>query len=191
MAPYIRELRRFTVAEYHSMVEKGIFKSGEPYELLDGQLVKKLTVNPPHSYTVYGLTDLLSNLLPEWLLLRIQQPVTLKESEPEPDLAVCIGPRSRYRATHPSPTDLLLVIEVADSSLTEDRTTRMRVYAEAKIVQYWIVNLADRQVEVHTNPRRGKNPGYRDRVVFAESSDLPLVLHGSNCGTLAVNELLP
>jgi len=67
----------------------------------------------------------------------------------------------------------------------------MKFYAEAKIVQYWIVNLADRQVEVYTNPRRGKNPVYRDRVVFAESSDLPLVLLGNNCGALAVNELLP
>ena len=191
MAPYIRELRRFTVAQYHGMLEKGILKSGEPHELLDGQLVKKMTVDPPHSYTVSALTDLLSKLFPQGLLLRIQQPVTLKDSEPEPDLAVCIGPRSRYRATHPSPTDLLLAIEVADSSLTEHRTTRMKFYAEAKIVQYWIVNLADRQVEVYTNPRRGKNPVYRDRVVFAESSDLPLVLLGNNCGALAVNELLP
>jgi Uma2 family endonuclease len=84
------------------------------------------------------------------------------------------------------------MVEVADSSLELDRTTKQRIYARAKIPIYWIVNLIDRQVEVYTNPTgAGAQAKYRNRRIFAENGEVPVVLNGQEVGRIAVRELLP
>jgi Uma2 family endonuclease len=84
--------------------------------------------------------------------------------EPEPDLAIVMGPAGRYDASHPTPADIAAVVEVADTTLQYDRTLKLRAYAQAGIAVYWLLNLEDRQVEVFTNPTAGAKLGYGSRV---------------------------
>ena len=96
-----------------------------------------------------------------------------------------------HDARHPGPKDLVLVVEVSDSSLGFDRGTKMAVYAAAKIVQYWIVNVNDRRVEVYTQPKGGKNPSYKLRTDYGPGDAVPVVVAGKQVGAVAVKELLP
>jgi hypothetical protein len=188
-----RPVRRFTVDEYHRMIATGILRSGEPYELIYGWIVEKMTINPAHAYTVGELDVRLSQLVGGRSVVRTQQPVTIGAagSEPEPDIAVAAGPSNRYKNRHPDPKDVPLVIEVADSSLAEDRSTKLQLYAAAKIPVYWILNLVDRRVEVYTQPRGGKNPTYRGQDTYGPDDSVPVVVAGTELGTILVRELLP
>jgi Uma2 family endonuclease len=119
-------------------------------------------------------------------------PVTVSDSEPQPDVAVARGDDSTYAARHPAPADLSLVVEVADFSLHTDRVEKARIYARAGIVTYWIVNLIDRRVEVHTAPSGpGAAPAYGQVQTFPPGSSVPVVLDGAVVGQVAVNDLLP
>jgi Uma2 family endonuclease len=186
-------VRRFTVDEYHRMIATGILRSGEPYELIYGWIVEKMTINPAHAYTVGELGTRLSQLGGGELIVRTQQPITIGAagSEPEPDVAVAAGPGNRYKNRHPEPRDVPLVIEVADSSLAEDRSTKLQLYAAAKIPVYWIVNLVDRRVEVYSQPRGGKNPAYRHQDTYGPDDAVPVIVGGRELGTIPVRELLP
>lgn len=184
-------VRRFTVDEYHALAEIGILKPHDHYELIDGWIIHTMTVNPPHAYALTALADLLKSLLPADWMLRTQLPVTFKTSEPEPDVVVVPGPKSRYKTAHPTPSAVELLVEIADSSLAEDRGIRLRVYAKAKIAVYWIVNINERCVEVYTQPRGGKNPGYKQQTNYGPDDAVPVVVGGKPVGTIAVKELLP
>jgi Uma2 family endonuclease len=175
------------------MLRIGILKEGERVELLDGLILEKMTIYPPHSYAVGQLNRLLTRLLDDGWDVRIQQPISIpsRDSEPEPDVLVALGPAARYIGRHPAPKDVALVIEVADSSLSEDQTAKLAVYAAAKLPTYWIVNLQDRRVEVYTEPRGGKNPTYRARQDCGPDDAVPIVLAGRTLGSLAVAEILP
>lgn len=155
-----------TVQQYHAMIASGILQEGEPIELIDGLLVRKdrrdsggsiLTVGPRHTTIVTRLDQLFIELLSAVEFYpRIQQPITLNGlSEPEPDVAVVRGSVDSYTDHHPGPADIALVVEVADSSLKDDRDTKLRLYAAAGIPAYWIVNLRDNVVEVFERPLPG------------------------------------
>src|SRR5262245_47723154 len=118
---YWPDLHRFTVAQYHDMVRNGILGENDRVELLDGWIVDKMTHNPPHDGTVSVVKDEVEPELPRGWMLRIQSAITLATSEPEPDLAAVKGPARRYMRSHPRPQDIGLLIEVADTSLAEDR----------------------------------------------------------------------
>lgn len=186
-----RETYLFTVEQYHRMLEAGILADGEPYELLEGLLVKKMTINPPHSVTVSLIDDRLRAVLPPQWSVRPGQPITLSDSEPEPDLSVVVAPVTRYLKSHPTPRDIGLVIEVSDTTLVDDRTVKARVYARARLPEYWIVNIPERQIEVYTRPRAGRSPAYLSRRDYADSQAVPLVLRGQAVATLPVTDLLP
>ena len=144
-AEVIRPLRR---NEYDALVALGVFQD-ERVELLDGALVAMSPVGPPHSSAVQKLTELLLPRLLGRATVRVQSPFAAHDlSEPEPDVAVV--PPGDYHAAHPRKA--YLVIEVADSSLQTDRSKKAAIYAECGIPEYWIVNLAQRCVEVHTDP---------------------------------------
>src|SRR5438128_1194075 len=132
--------RRFSVAEYHRLIQTGILTEDDNLELLEGYLVCKMSRNPPHDATIQKATKRLFRVLPAGWDLRIQSAVTLPDSEPEPDFAVVRGDETAYRAHHPGPPDVGLVIEVADSTLPGDRDDKGRIYARAGIPTYWIVN---------------------------------------------------
>ena len=145
LSPEIRPLRR---AEYDKLVELGVFED-ERIELLEGQLVQMSPIGPPHSSTVQKLNELLLPALLGRASVFVQAPfAALDSSEPEPDLA--ITPTGDYQFQHPS--EAYLIIEVAQSSLRLDRGQKQRIYAQAGVPEYWIVNVPERCIEVYTDP---------------------------------------
>ncbi len=185
-------LYQFSVAQYHALLQQGILKDEDRVELLEGYLVKKMGKNPPHATGVRLLRRLLGRLLPVGWFLDSENPVTTTESEPEPDIAVVRGTEEQYSARHPTPAEVGLLVEVADTTLPTDRGLKLRLYARAGIPVYWIVNLIDRQVEVYTDPTgAAAEPTYRNQQDFGPDATLPIVLDGQEVGRLAVRDLLP
>jgi Uma2 family endonuclease len=174
------------------MLEVGILRSGERVELVNGYLVNKMSRNPPHDSTIQSLAYLLIRGVPDGWQARIQSAVTLIGGEPEPDAAIVRGGPKTYNTRHPGPTDIAVVIEVADSSLAGDRTDKGADYAEAGVPEYWIVNLIDRIVEVYTQPSGpGVTPGYAARQDYSAAESVPVVLDGAAVGIVAVADIHP
>jgi Uma2 family endonuclease len=185
-------VRRFTVDEYHHMIESGVLHDDEPLELLEGWLVPKMTRKPPHDVAVVLASDALRTRIPQGYHLRIQCAETTSDSEPEPDIVVVRGVARDYTSRHPGPNETALVIEVADSSLTRDRSVKARVYARAGIAVYWIVNLVDSQIEVYTAPTGPcDEPRYQSRRDFHPRESAPLLIDGNEIGSIPAQDLLP
>jgi Uma2 family endonuclease len=184
-------IKRFTVEEYHRMGEIGFLAEDDRCELLRGLIVEKAVINPAHRYALQQATLLLTEIIPKKYCIVSQGPVTLSDSEPEPDLAVWIGTAQDYRTRHARASEVVLLVEISDTSLATDRGEKLQLYAEAKIPVYWIVNLQDRIVEVYTLPRGGRNPTYRSRVDFAAGMAVPVSIAGKPLGTISVDEILP
>jgi Uma2 family endonuclease len=184
--------RRFSVTEYHRLIELGILTEDDNLELLDGYLVHKMSRNPPHDAAIQkGLKRWLRLLPPGWDL-RVQSAITLTESEPEPDFAIVRGDETAYLTRHPTARDIGLVVEVSDSSLVGDRDDKGPIYARAGIDCYWIVNLNDRQVEVYTAPSGPvPDPRFLQRVDYRAGDSVSLLLGGTTLLQIAVQELLP
>jgi Uma2 family endonuclease len=181
-----------SVEQYHQMIEKGIFQDGDPVELVEGMLVKKMTKHEPHSLAASMLIRLLTGMLNTTWYIRVQDPVTTTDSEPEPDVCIVRGdPRHYCRLGHPpGPDDTGLLIEVADTSLAFDRGHKRRVYARAGIPTYWIVNIPDRIIEVYTDPTGPIEPAtYLTQHDFAVSEDVPVMLDGMEVGRIGVADL--
>jgi Uma2 family endonuclease len=167
--------KRFSVEEYHRMIAGGVFAEDERYELLDGVITPKMAKNPRHDGTIGLLSELLRPLLPAGCTLRIQSAITTLDSEPEPDIAIVRGAPASWLERHPRAEDIVLVVEVADTSLGRDRVHKGRIYARAGIATYWIVNLRERRLEVHEDPSGpGPEPCYRRRVDFREDEEIVL-----------------
>ena len=144
---------RFTVAEYHRMAEVGILGEDSRVELIRGQIVDKAPIGAPHLGMVNRLNRLLAGVLAGRGILSVQNPVRLDDgSEPEPDVVVLRPRADDYQTATPCPPDVLLLIEVADTSLDDDRAIKVPLYAENGIAECWIVNLLDRLVEVYRQP---------------------------------------
>jgi Uma2 family endonuclease len=151
MTTYPARTRRWTRGEYERLVEVGVFRVGEAVELLGGELVVGEPQGSAH-YTAIGLVEdtLRAALGPAWLV-RSQGPIALDDdSEPEPDVAVMRGARRDYSRHHPSRA--VLVVEVAESSLSIDREHKGSLYARAGLEDYWILNLIDRVLEIYRRP---------------------------------------
>jgi Uma2 family endonuclease len=141
---------RLTVADYHRLGDAGILGKDDRVELLDGQLVDMSPIGPRHALAVDALTELLVHAVAGRAHVRVQNPVTLDSgSEPQPDLTVVRRPWSGYPRAHPGPADILLLIEVADSSLELDLGAKRAIYARAGIAEFWIVDLTTDTVLVH------------------------------------------
>lgn len=177
--------RLFTVDEVLAMDRAGIFHPGERIELLDGEIILMPPIGEPHADGTTRLGRDLNYQLYNLAIVRVQQPVYLDDySLPEPDIAV-LRLRDDYHREHPSPADVFLLIEVADSSLQVDREVKLARYAGAGIPEVWIVNVPARQVEAYADPVDGR---YRSRrVVTADGSISPLAFPGVS---LAVADFL-
>ena len=148
-------LRRFTLDEYHRLIEIGFFDEDERVELLEGVLVYMSPLNPLHVRALVRLRRVIASFFARNdIEVRIQEPVSIPElmTEPEPDLVISRESGTVLDERHPYPEDILLLIEVSDSSLTYDRTRKGAIYAQAGIPDYWIWNLVDNQLEVYRDP---------------------------------------
>jgi len=186
-----RRLHRISVAQYHRMIQAGVLTEDHNVELLDGFLVAKMPHNPPHDGTITCIHRRLDRVLGDEWIVRVQCAITTKDSEPEPDLVVAKGPLEQYFQRHPSPVDIALAIEVANSTLEDDRYLKGRLYARARIPIYWIANLVDYRIEMYADPRGGKFPVYQQEAVFERSQAVPLVLQGKEIAKIPVKDLLP
>jgi Uma2 family endonuclease len=182
---------QFTVEQYERLVAIGFLTPKDRVELLEGWIVDKMPRDPPHACATDLVQDALRGLLPADWRLRDQKPIRAGESMPEPDVAVVKGPADRYARRHPIPADIALVIEVADTTLDEDRGRKGRIYARARLSVYWIVNLEEGKIEVYTDPKGGKTPAYRQRQDFGKKDAVPVVIAGKEVGRIPVKDLLP
>jgi Uma2 family endonuclease len=141
----------FTVAGYFQLVEKGYLEADDHVELLEGLVVASPPAGPLHAAITMHVANALKLAVGDRASLRIQMPLIAGSwSAPEPDVAVVPGAAEDYEQGHP--TRALLVVEIAESSLPQDRLTKSRIYARAGVPEYWIVNLRDRALEVRTLP---------------------------------------
>jgi Uma2 family endonuclease len=183
---------RFSVEQYHAMIQGSILTDDDPVELLEGWLVPKMPKNPPHRVATRLVREALEQVLPEGWYVDSQEPITLLDSEPEPDVIVVRGNTRQYLDRHPGPQDLALVIEVADTTLQRDRTLKKRTYARAGIPVYWIINLPERQIEVHTMPMQSlQEPDYKQRTDYGQVASIPVEIAGTEVTTLSIPALLP
>lgn len=153
LSPEMPPQMRISCGLYHEMIAKGVLTPEHRVELIDGYLIKKMSIGSPHASAVKALNFLLSRELGGNAVIGVQDPVTIHEySEPEPDLVVAKYRPDFYRSAHPGPDDVLLVIEVADSSLAYDRQAKIPLYAACGIPETWLVNLVDKNVTVYRKP---------------------------------------
>jgi Uma2 family endonuclease len=186
-------VRRFTVDEYHHMIQAGVLGDDDDVELLEGWIVPKMPRNPAHDAVVsILLVDVLPRRIPGGWFCRGQSAITTSDSEPEPDVALVRGSTRDYLARHPSPADMALVIEVSDTSLSRDRSHKSAIYASAAVPVYWIINLVDNQVEVYTDPTGPDAwPVYRLRHDYVAGDSVPFFVDGRDLGPIPGRELLP
>jgi Uma2 family endonuclease len=171
------------------MLELGLLDD-QRCELIDGELIDKMGQNPPHAYTVQRLFSWLLGLFgPD--RLRIQSPIEVKPGDsdwslPEPDVAVLRETGGEYRKRHPKGDELLLVVEVADTSLRQDLTTKRDLYARASVAEYWVLDLQSRRLIVHRHPEQGE---YRETAILNEGDRISFANHTDQ--TVEVRDLLP
>lgn len=147
---------RLTVTDYYRMAEVGILAPDARVELIDGDIIDMVPPGSLHAATVDDLTEFLGRSVGGKAVVRVQNPVRLSElSEPQPDLALLRRRDDRYRQGHPGPADVLLVIEVADTSLRFDRDTKVSLYAVHGIPEMWLVDLRGRRLVRHRAPAQG------------------------------------
>ena len=172
MAVEVATRRRFTRAEYHRMAEVGILRKHDRVELIKGEIVEMSPIGRRHKAFVGNLNQLLAVRLAGRALVWVQSGIVLADdTEPEPDLSVLRRRPVPYKEREAHAEDVLLLIEVAESSLAYDRSTKLRLYAAAGIPEYWVVDCAAESIEVHRTPDAG---GYRDasRVTGAATVSL-------------------
>lgn len=185
-------VRRFTVDEYHRMIDMGFFAENEAFELIHGWVVPKMTKHPPHTIAFGLLVDEFGRLALSGFHCRFESPITLGESEPEPDGSIIRGARRDYHSRHPLPAEVPLVVEVAESSLDIDQGEKLIMYAQAGIAVYWIVNLIDMRIEVYDRPTGpAASPDYLGKANYGPNDSVPVVIDGREIARIAVRDLLP
>jgi Uma2 family endonuclease len=161
------------LAEWHRMGEAGIFPPESRLELINGEILHMAPIGFNHAGHVNRLTSVFAPLLAKQAIVGVQNPLQLGDlSEPEPDFVLLRPETSFYSTRHPNADDVLLLIEVSDSTLRFDRTQKMRLYATYFIPEYWIVNLIDNCLEVYRQPQDGD---YLDKAVLTANDQIDLV----------------
>ena len=163
--------RTFTVTEYHRLAHHGILKENDRVELLDGRIYEMNPIGSRHAQCVRRLTELLVLKITPRALVSIQNPVRLDDrSEPEPDVAL-LEPKEVYGSRHPRPDDVLLLIEVADTTLDFDRDVKPLLYARAGVRELWVLALEEERVHVYRRP--GAN-GYAEHAIVERGAALDI-----------------
>ena len=181
-----QERYRFTTEQYYRIGEVGIFPPGVRVELVDGLVRRMPPIHPPHASTVNRLNAILAVRLEGIAHLRVQGPIHLDDyNEPQPDVTVLRFRDDYYGNRHPTPADVLLAIEVADTSLSYDRDEKMPLYGKAGIPEAWLVDVQAQTITVFTQPHAD---GYREKHVLSRGQEIVSVsVEGLRVG---VNEAL-
>ena len=154
--------RLFTVDEYYQMAAAGILHEDDRVELIAGEILQMAAIGSRHAGCVDRLTRFFVLHVADQAIVRIQNPIRLNNlSEPQPDMSLLTPRPDFYTAGHPGPPDVLLVVEVADTSVGFDRDTKIPLYGRAGIREVWLVDLTQDHIEVHRQPARTRR-GYRD-----------------------------
>jgi Uma2 family endonuclease len=149
----VRPRHRFTVEDYHRMAEAGILGEDDRVELIEGEIVEMPPLGSGHAGTVNRLTRLFGRSLGDRAVVAIQNAVRIGDlSEPQPDVALLRPRPDFYGDAHPQPEDVLLLVEVAETSVAFDRRVKASLYARSGIREYWIVDLSAGLVDIHTAP---------------------------------------
>lgn len=187
------EIRRLTLDEYHRLIDIGFFPQTERIELIEGVLHRMTPRGPRHAECLERLLRIFFVNLDQQVKVRAQDPITMPAdgSEPEPDVVLAASREGGYADRHPTPNEVHLVVEIADTSLDADRRVKTRLYAGAGIADYWIVNLVDDQIEVYREPATlgDDGPTYRQRTLYG-AGDMLTPLHFSNC-EIDAGDVLP
>jgi hypothetical protein len=163
----------FTTDQYEKMIEAGILEEGDNVELLRGEIVKIAPIGLRHAGCVAWLVSTFAARLGRSVIVWPQNPIRLSDdTEPEPDVALLKPSVDFYTSRRPGPQDVLLLVEVADSSLEKDKSIKVQMYAQAGIAILWIVNLIEDVVEVYARPVAGKYTELR-RAGWGETVPLP------------------
>jgi Uma2 family endonuclease len=173
----IAQAKRFTLEEYHKLTEIGFFHEDDRIELIRGEIIEMAAKGTAHETCISKLLRELVRLLGDAATLRCQSPILLlNNSEPEPDFAIVKNKPDDYLSAHPIPNDVLLIIEISDSTLNYDREVKLSLYAEAGISDYWIFNLFDNQLEAHSEPFQNSqgNFGYQNRRIVLPNQAIAL-----------------
>jgi Uma2 family endonuclease len=179
--------RLFTAEEYQRMAELGVIGEDEPVELIEGSIVRMAAKNHRHAMATKRVNRLFSARLADSVIVSVQDPVLLNDlSEPEPDVALIRPPDERYIENHPRPEDVLLVLEIADSSLSYDRDVKCPLFARNGIIQCCLLNLPSRELEDYRDP---SPEGYRSKRTYAEDETFNLVAFPKLA--IRVKDLLP
>lgn len=178
--------RRFTIDEFQRMGEAGILTRDDRVELIDGDVVRMTPIGHRHAGCVRRLNAILSPIVGGAAIIDVQNPLSLgQHTEPQPDLVLLRPKPDFYAHAHPESADVLLVIEVADTSAEYDRTVKVPLYARAIIAEVWVVDLADGLVEVYRQPAGGQ---YDEHVAVGPGRSLPLP--GLSRRSIAVDDIL-
>ena len=158
------ERRLFTIEEYDRFIEAGVLTEDDPVELINGEVVKMSPISGPHAGCVARLSMMFSLQLGQQVVIWTQNPIHIDQySEPEPDVVVLRYRQDFYTKSLPRPIDVLLLIEVADTSLSYDRRVKVPLYAKVGILEIWVMDVENRLIYVYRNPVNGK---YQETLVM-------------------------
>lgn len=165
--------RRFTVEEYHRMIEASVFDTAERVELIEGEVLQMAAKSLCHVAGVRRVSKKLTKLLGERVFIATQDPIQISGvSEPEPDVVVAVPSATDYEDHHPTPPEILLVVEVAETSVQVDRQRKLPLYAKAGIQQFCILNLRGGELEDYRDPSL---EGYRQKQTYTAKQSFNLV----------------
>ncbi|HZU76892.1 MAG TPA: Uma2 family endonuclease [Dehalococcoidia bacterium] len=165
--------RLFTIEEYQRMGEAGILSEDERVELWEGEIVCMAPIGSDHAGSTDDFANFFAHALHGRAIVRVQNPIDIPpRGEPQPDIAVLRPRPDRYHASHPTPEDVLLLIEVADTSLRYDRDVKLAGYASARIPEVWIADLRNKRLLVFRNPRGSRYT--EERVLGKDEQVSPL-----------------
>ncbi|MDJ0650282.1 MAG: Uma2 family endonuclease [Xenococcaceae cyanobacterium MO_188.B19] len=169
--------RKFTIDEYHQLIDLGFFTENDKIELIRGDIIDMAPKRTAHSVCNSLLWKQLYELIGKQVEIRVQEPIILlANSEPEPDVVIANKKEDNYLSAHPTVADIILLIEISDSTLQYDRETKLPLYAEAGINNYWIVNLVDNHLEVYTNSFSDNQNkfGYRNKSIVLPNENIEI-----------------
>jgi len=165
--------RKFTVKQYHQMIEAEILTEDDRVELIRGEIVEMTPINRRHSAHVNRLNELFVLRLAQLVTVGVQNPVELNDnSEPQPDISLLRRKADFYESGHPQPQDILLLIEVADTTVESDRQIKIPLYAENGIIEVWLVDINEQCIEVYREPSPN---GYQNIQRFVRGQNLSIL----------------